>query len=427
MRHHHTRRAAAGAATTTTTTTTTGRTVTTSAATTSAAIPSERSVWRITRQGAVANLQLQSEPMPELQPGQVLVEVAAVGLNFADVFCCLGLYAAAPKGAFIPGLEFAGVVVAVHPEQPAATAMAAAEDGSQGPAQPPQPPPRVGDRVIGVTRFGAYASHVALGAGYVRPLPPGWSLREGAAFAVQALTAAQGLLALGDLEAAAARRRRGGGGGGGGGPAVLVQSAAGGVGLQALAICQAIGARVLALVGSDAKAAQLEALLAARDGGGSGGGGGSSSGNGGATATATARPHVAVRARARGDAAIRAQLRAYLAEEGLDGFDVFLDSAGGEYLQPGFDALAPCGRHVIFGAGTLTPPPGARLERGWRLLWPPTNLLAALRLAAGWLSRPRLDVLSMPGRNTGSLGFNLIYLYERADLMAELWVLPRMR
>jgi hypothetical protein len=80
----------------------------------------------------------------------------------------------------------------------------------------------------------------------------------------------------------------------------------------------------------------------------------------------------------------------------------------------------PRARHVIFGAGTLTPPPGASLALDWRLLWPP-NLLAAARLAAGWLGRPKLDVLSLPGTNTGSIGFNLIYLYGSKPMMEDLY------
>lgn len=62
-----------------------------------------RKAWHITQQGNMDSLQLQEESMPDLLPGQVLVEVKAWGLNFADVFCALGLYKAAPKGDFIPG------------------------------------------------------------------------------------------------------------------------------------------------------------------------------------------------------------------------------------------------------------------------------------------------------------------------------------
>jgi hypothetical protein len=63
----------------------------------------QRKAWHITQQGDMDSLQLLEEQMPALQPGQVLVEVQAWGLNFADVFCALGLYKAAPKGDFVPG------------------------------------------------------------------------------------------------------------------------------------------------------------------------------------------------------------------------------------------------------------------------------------------------------------------------------------
>lgn len=51
----------------------------------------------------MSSLRLVEEQMPEPLPGQVVVEVQAWGLNFADVFCALGLYKAAPKGDFVPG------------------------------------------------------------------------------------------------------------------------------------------------------------------------------------------------------------------------------------------------------------------------------------------------------------------------------------
>lgn len=62
-----------------------------------------RRAWHITQQGDMSSLRLVEEQMPELLPGQVVVEVQAWGLNFADVFCALGLYKAAPKGDFVPG------------------------------------------------------------------------------------------------------------------------------------------------------------------------------------------------------------------------------------------------------------------------------------------------------------------------------------
>lgn len=64
----------------------------------------QRKAWHITQQGDMGSLRLIDEPMPVLQqPGDVLVQVQAWGTNFADCFCALGLYKAAPKGDFIPG------------------------------------------------------------------------------------------------------------------------------------------------------------------------------------------------------------------------------------------------------------------------------------------------------------------------------------
>ena len=78
------------------------------------------------------------------------MRVAAVGLNFADLFTCLGLYNAAPKTDFVPGLEFSGVVEAVGVECCRGL--------------------KVGDRVMGVTRFGAYTTHLNVNEILVRSL-----------------------------------------------------------------------------------------------------------------------------------------------------------------------------------------------------------------------------------------------------------------
>ena len=105
--------------------------------------------------------------------------------NFADVFACLGLYSATPKGSFVPGLEFAGVIEAMGPP--------AARDDS---AAMPAGILRSGTRVVGLTRFGGYATALNADARFLRPLRDGWSFEQGAAFPVQALTAWYGLVRL---------------------------------------------------------------------------------------------------------------------------------------------------------------------------------------------------------------------------------------
>lgn len=155
-------------------------------------------------------------------------------LNFADVThlllshtCCCHTHA---------GLEFAGTVVQV-PTEPLPQAVPETYSQTQQ-QQQQQLSFKPGDRVLGVLRFGAFASHVALPAAYLRPVPQHWSLEEAASYPVQTLTAAYGLFEAGGFRE---------------GQAVLVQSAAGGVGLQALQILSKSNAAVLGLVGSASK------------------------------------------------------------------------------------------------------------------------------------------------------------------------------
>jgi synaptic vesicle membrane protein VAT-1 len=301
-----------------------------------------REVWRIGRAGALNRLRRQTETLVEPGPGQARVAVRAVGLNFADLFACLGLYSATPAGPFVPGLEFAGVVEALGP--PAAGGMAHCG-------------PRPGDRVIGLTRFGAYATALNLDLRYLTPIPPAWSFAEAAAFPVQALTAWYALVELGAVES---------------GDAVLVHSAAGGVGLNALAILAGKGARVVATVGRPAKRDFLVAHCGLTP------------------------EQVIVRDR-RG---FGRQLDRALAALDLDGFDLALDAVAGPFFRPAYDRLRPEGRIVLYGAADLMP---RRARPNY------------LRLAFRYLCRPRIDPLRMIAENRSVMGFNLIWLWEQAD------------
>lgn len=309
-----------------------------------------REVWRIQRAGALDRLERHTDSLPDPGPGEARIVVKAIGLNFADIFACLGLYSATPAGAFVPGLEFAGVVEALGPAVP-----------------PPDPsgeathPIRPGDRVFGLTRFGAYAPAVNLGVRYLRPIPPGWSFAEGAAFPVQALTAWYGLTELGALEP---------------GDNVLVHSAAGGVGLNALAILAAVGARVVASVGRPAK----RDFLVERCG--------------------LSPDQVIVRDRR----TFGSQLDRALAALRLDGFDLVFDAVGGPFFRPAYERLRPEGRLILYGAADFMPK-GARPEY--------------LRLALKYMRRPRLDPLRMIAENRSVMAFNLIWLWDHADRLAR--------
>jgi alcohol dehydrogenase len=313
----------------------------------------DRDVWYMPRAGSLDRLVRRTERLPDPGPGEARLSVRAIGLNFADLFACLGLYSATPKAAFIPGLELAGVVETVG----AATRPSLV---------------RPGDRVVGLTRFGAYATSVNLDLRYLWPIPTDWSFTEAAAYPVQALTAWYGLIELGALTS---------------GASVLVQSAAGGVGLNALRILAAHDARSVATVGRSEKRDFLVQHFG------------------------LAPEQVIVRDR-RG---FGPQLDRAVAALGLDGFDLVFDALAGPYFRPAYERLRATGRYILYGAADLMPP---RARPNY------------LRLTLRYLGRPRLDPLRMMTDNKSVMAFNLIWLWDQMDRLARAYdrvvtVLPR--
>ena len=166
-------------------------------------------VVEITKHGPPEVLQVGERPAPERPLGdQVLVEVKAAGINFADTMARMGLYPDAPKPPCVVGYEVAGTVTAVGP-------------GVEGVAP--------GDRVMAGTRFGGYAEHVLAKASDVIPLPDRLSFEQGAAVPVNYATAWAGLVRYGSLQP---------------GERVLLHAAAGGVGISATQIAKRHGAEV---------------------------------------------------------------------------------------------------------------------------------------------------------------------------------------
>jgi alcohol dehydrogenase len=246
-----------------------------------------------------------------------------------------GLYKAAPKGDFVPGLEFSGVVVAAAAEQHQPDFQ---QHSSQQQQQQRYKP---GDRVLGVLRFGAFASHVAIPSAYLRPIPSDWSFEQAASYPVQTLTAAFGLYECGGFRP---------------GQCVLVHSAAGGVGLQALQILAKQQASVLGLVGIEDKVQLLNKLYNSSNGSSSSSSSSVPAQEGADAAAAAAsqqqqqqQQHMEFAVRVSGEPAIMQQLSGFIARAGRRGFDVTLDSLAGEYFRPSYAALNPCGRHVTFG------------------------------------------------------------------------------
>lgn len=221
------------------------------------------------------------EDLPDLAPGpgEVVVDVRAAGVNFPDVLTIEGKYQVRPPLPFTPGNEFAGVVRAV---------------GAGVTAFAP------GQGVIGFTRTGAFAEQALAPVDALLPLPDGMDFEVAAAVTLTYGTAWHALADRGALAA---------------GETLLVLGAAGGVGLAAIEIGKALGARVIAAASSAAKLAVCQAHGA--------------------------------------DALIdyeREDLRAAIrAATGGRGPDVVLDPVGGRYSEPALRSIAWRGRHLVVG------------------------------------------------------------------------------
>ena len=162
----------------------------------------------ITKHGGPGVLEVQERPDPQAGPGEVRIQVAAAGINFADVMARMGLYADAPKTPCVVGYEVGGTVLEVG-------------EGVAGRTP--------GERVLAGTQFGGYASQVVVPAGDVVSLPDRLSFEQGAAIPVNYATAWAGLVGYGVLQP---------------GERVLVHSAGGGVGIAATQIAKRVGAEV---------------------------------------------------------------------------------------------------------------------------------------------------------------------------------------
>src|SRR5215207_6366859 len=160
----------------------------------------------ITEHGPPDVLRVEERPNPEPGPGELRVRVRAAGVNFADLLGRVGLYPDAPKPPCVVGYEVAGDVDALG-------------EGVEG--------FEVGQRVMGACRFGGYAQLAVAGTGSLLPMPDGWNYSEGAALPVTYSTAYAGLVCYGGLRA---------------GERVLIQAAAGGVGIAATQIAKLCGA-----------------------------------------------------------------------------------------------------------------------------------------------------------------------------------------
>ncbi len=153
-------------------------------------------------------LRVRERSDPRLGAGEVRIEVAAAGINFADVMARMGVYPDAPKPPCVVGYEVGGTILELG-------------EGVEALSH--------GQRVLAGTKFGGYASQVVVPAGDVVPLPDELTFEQGAAIPVNYATAWAGLIGYGNLQP---------------GERVLIHSAGGGVGIAATQIAKRYGAEV---------------------------------------------------------------------------------------------------------------------------------------------------------------------------------------
>jgi NADPH:quinone reductase len=231
----------------------------------------------ITQPGGPEVLQLQERPTPTPAAHEVLIRVKAAGVNRPDVFQRRGGYPP-PAGvpADIPGLEVAGVVEAVGTEvtrwQP-------------------------GDAVCALLGGGGYAEFAVADARHCLPVPPGWSFAEAASLPETVFTVWHNVFQRGALQP---------------GENFLVHGGSSGIGITAIQLAKAWGARVFTTAGSPEKCARCEELGA--------------------------------------DRAINYKTEDFAEVLKADGVDVILDMVGGDYTPKNLNLLHPDGRLVFINA-----------------------------------------------------------------------------
>lgn len=164
--------------------------------------------------------------LPDPGPGEALIRIRRVGVNFPDKLIVAGGYQLKPPLPFVPGTEVAGEVKEIVP----------ADD------EPVPAHIRVGAEVMATMRTGAYATAAVVPFEAIRPMPANFSLSQAAAHPVGAQTAYVALVERGGLAA---------------GETALILGGAGGVGLAAVQLARALGARVIATGSTPEKRAAL--------------------------------------------------------------------------------------------------------------------------------------------------------------------------
>jgi NADPH:quinone reductase-like Zn-dependent oxidoreductase len=263
----------------------------------------------------------------------VLIRVRAAGINFADLMARQGLYPDAPDLPSVLGYEVAGEIEQVG-------------DGVETFA--------VGDKVVGWCRFGGYAELVSARERDLRPLPHGWSFEQGAAFPVVYGTAYAALISFGNLRA---------------GERLLIQAAAGGVGIAATQIGKLLGAEIYG--------------------------------------TASASKHDAIREFGvqhpidYRDKDFADEVRRIAGEKCP--LDLIVDGIGAKSWKDGYGLLRPGGRLVMIGASSFVSGDKRNLPKA----------------AANLARMPRFNPIKMASESRSVIGLNMLRLWDARGTLEE--------
>ncbi len=192
------------------------------------ALPARMKAVEIAAPGGPEMLRLGERPVPVAGQGEVLIKVAAAGVNRPDVEQRKGTYPPPPGASDIPGLEIAGTVAALGPDASGLT---------------------IGDAVCALVSGGGYAEYCTAPMAQCLPVPKGLGLVEAAALPETFFTVWQNVFDRARLKA---------------GEIILIHGGSSGIGTTAIQMAKAMGARVLTTAGSDEKCAACQRLGADR-------------------------------------------------------------------------------------------------------------------------------------------------------------------
>lgn len=258
--------------------------------------------------GGPETLVLEELPTPEPGKNQVRIRVHAAGVNFPDTLIIRDMYQMKPPRPFAPGGEIAGEVEVVG------------ENVSNL---------QVGDRVLGMTGFGGFATHVVADAARVIKIPDNMPYDEAACFVLTYGTSHHALKDRAEIKE---------------GDSLLILGAAGGVGVAAIELGKAAGARVIAAVSSEEKAQFCRDLGA---------------------------DETIIYAHDMSDRATQKEFSGQIKKAaGGDGVDIVYDAVGGDYAEPAVRALAWKGRFLVVGfpAGIPKIPLNLTLLKGCQIV-----------------------------------------------------------